>query len=329
MRKWILPLLLIAPCGMAQTLTLEDCVRLAEAAPSSVRAAGLQAEIARQGLTQARANFLPQLSVAGAYTYNSPAPATDAFAFVSLNGIREYVALPTAAIELDTAGRLRAIRARALADRQAAAANLTVNRRDLKRAVTASYYRLLLARRLIKVAEDTLAEARSFESRTRLLSENGEAARADVVKASSEVAFLEQTLQAAQLDARLANHELASFWTTDVEAILNIADVLDATLLAPEAPAQAGQPFLGRPEFRLFDAQKLGFQADSRRARADRLPQASLVFQWASIRRASASPIAATPASCISTCRSSTGSAPEARRGSSSCRPSRWTSTGE
>jgi hypothetical protein len=43
---------------------------------------------------------------------------------------------------------------------------------------------LLLACRL--VAEDTLGEARSFDKRTRLLFENGEAAQADVVKAAGQ-----------------------------------------------------------------------------------------------------------------------------------------------
>ena len=280
MRKLTLLLMLISECGFAQTLTLDDCFRLAQSAPSTVTAARLQTDIARQGLIQARANFLPQFSASGAYIYNSPVNATDGFSFVSLNGIHEYMVLPTSNIELDTAGRLRAIRARAQADQQAANASLVVTERDLKRVVRASYYRLLLARRLTKVAEDTLAEAQSFEKRTRLLSVNGEAAQADVVKAASEVAFLEQTLQAAQLEARLANHELASFWTTDVETSLGIADVLDEAPPPPETPALGGVPFLARPEFRVFDAQRLGFLADKRRARADRLPQASLVFQW-------------------------------------------------
>ncbi len=40
-------------------------------------------------------------------------------------------------------------------------------------------------RRLKKVSEDTLAEAQSFDKRTRLLFENDEVAQADVVKAGT------------------------------------------------------------------------------------------------------------------------------------------------
>jgi hypothetical protein len=38
-----------------------------------------------------------------------------------------------------------------------------------------------------------------------------EAARADVVKAHAESQFLLQSVNAAELEARMANHDLASF----------------------------------------------------------------------------------------------------------------------
>jgi len=275
----------LAACLFGQApsppLTLEDCIRLALSAPSAATTARIQTEITRAGLTQARANFLPQFLVGGGYIYNSPLAGTkDQISFIALNGIREYVLQPTSNLEIDTAGRLRAIRARAQADQQAATANLGIAQRDLKRTVTASYYRLLLARRLVKVAEDTLAEAQVFDKRTRLLFDNGEVARADVARSAAQVSFLEQTLQAAQLDTRLANHELASFWTADVETTLNVVDTLEQTPVAPEAHTVGDTPFLKRPELQVFNAQRLGFLADRRRARADLLPQVGLSVQW-------------------------------------------------
>lgn len=261
-------------------LTLEDCVRLAQAAPSSVRLARQQTEIARYGITQARAGFLPQASIANAYTYNSPLLYDrSTFSFLPLNGIREYASLATAAVELDTSGRLRAAMDRARADRDAASANLGLSERDLKRAVAASYYHVLLMRKLVQAGSANLTEARAFEDRVRRLSENGEASQADLIKASSQVAILDQTQQALALEARLANHDLASFWTTDVDTPLGLVDAMDQPLPVPEAPAAAA-PFMRRLEFRLFDAQERGFLADSRRARADLLPQANLVFQY-------------------------------------------------
>ncbi|MCL4403092.1 MAG: TolC family protein, partial [Acidobacteria bacterium] len=203
-----------------------------------------------------------------------------AFSFVALSGIREYSTLGNVGLELDTSGRLRAQLARARADEAAAAADIRLSERDLRRAVSASYYRVLLARRLVQVAKDNLSEAQAFESRSRLLVEQQEAARADFIKASAEAAFFEQAVNNAELEARLANHELASFWTGDVEGPVPLDDVLSGPLPLPQPQPLSASPYLGRPEFRLFEAQKQGFMADARRARADMLPQLSLIQQY-------------------------------------------------
>ena len=279
--RWPAILLLSAALAPAQPLSLDDCVRLAQAAQSAAGIAQQQAEIARRGLTIARSGFLPQAAVDGGYTYNSPPHSRfDEFAFIALNGRREYATLGSINLDLDTSGRLRAELARARADLDAATANVLLSRRDLRRAVAAAYYRTLLARHLIQVSRQSLDEAQAFERRTTLLFEGMEAARADVVKASAEVQFLQQTLNSAQLEASLANHDLASFWTADVEPELALADPLDAAPPQPAAAAPEPRPFLNRFEFRIFDAQRRGFLADSRRARAGLLPQLSLITQY-------------------------------------------------
>jgi outer membrane protein len=266
--------------SQSSLLTLEDCIRLAQSAESSVSVARHESEITRYGVTQARSGFLPQAHLLNGFTYNSPLlNTTDAFSFVALNGVREYNSVLGATMEFDTSGRLRAEMARARADQNAASANLGLSQRDLKRVVTSAYFRLLLARHLVEANRASLEEARSFEKRVRLLSEHGEAARADVVKASSETAFLEQSVNAAELEVQLANHELASFWTTSVSDPLNIADVFSQPPAPPDDPGPAA-PYLRRLEFSLLDAQRQGFKADARRARADLWPQLGLVFQY-------------------------------------------------
>ena len=266
----------------AQVLTLEDCVRLALTAPSSVTVARQETDIARAGVGVARAGFLPQARIDRSFAYNSPLLGSpDQFSFVALNGVREYLSQFGMAQEVDTSGRLRAALARARADRDAAAAGLLVTTRDVKRAVTAAYYRLLLARRLVAVNRQSLEEARDFEARTRLLAKNGEAAEADVVKAAAQVAFLDQSQRAAELDAEMANHELASFWTDKVAEPLSIEDMLDGPAPLPEQaqPAASGA-FLRRPEFNLLEARRQGFLADARQIHAQLLPQLSMVFQY-------------------------------------------------
>jgi len=262
-------------------LTLADCVRLALDARGKVNLARDDLRVAQQGVVGARAGFLPQVQAAGGFTYNTPARGTDSSQqqFIALNAVHEYVTQFGASMPIDTSGRLRAELARARSEREAARLNVKRTERDLRREVTAAYYRLVLARRLVGVAKSTLAEARSFEERTRKLNAGGEAARADVVKAQAEGAFLQQALEGAELDAETANHDLASYWTADASAPLNVVDPFDAPLPQPE-PAPASDAYMRRPEFQIFDAQRLGLRADVSRARSDLLPQASLNWQY-------------------------------------------------
>src|SRR5512144_2102082 len=122
MRRIIISALLSAAALTAQNqgpLTLEDCIRLADSAQSTAAIARQQVEIARHGLVIAKAGFLPQASLGGGFTYNSP--ANGEFSFIALNGVHEYTTMGNVALEVDTSGRLRAQVARARADRDAAA----------------------------------------------------------------------------------------------------------------------------------------------------------------------------------------------------------------
>lgn len=272
-------------CAIAEppphALTLEDCIRLAESVPSAVSIARQEREIAARDITQARADFLPQTRLVNGFTYNSPLlNDRQTVSFLALNGLREYSSLLSVTQEFDTSGRLRADMARARATREAAAASVAITERELKRAVATAYYRALLTRRIVRIAEQALTESRSFEQRTRLLFQGGEVAEADVVKAAAQAAFLEQAVNAARLEANLANQELASFWTSDVAATLALQDPLDDPPPAPEPEAAQVSPFLKRLEFSLFDAQRRGFQADARRARSALLPQLDFAFQY-------------------------------------------------
>lgn len=265
----------------SQTLTLQDCIRLAESAPSTLSIARQERDISAREVSRARAGYLPQSQLVNGFTYNSPLLYDrSTFSHLPLNGIREYAFLFSVNQVIDTSGRLRAEMSRARISEEIASAGVTLSQRDLRRAVTASYYQALLASRVVRIAQEALAEAQSFEKRTRLLFEGGEAAQADVIKASVQAASLQQTLNTAQLDEKLSQQELASFWTRDVAQPLNLADVFDDPPPAPERETIQSESFLKRPEFSLFDAQRRGFQADAKRARADLLPQLGLNFQY-------------------------------------------------
>lgn len=264
----------------AETLSLTQCIELAKNAPSSVKRARSQLDAARFGVRGAKANFLPQLSISNNFIYNSPLLYDrDAFSFTALNGVHEYSSLATSSLEVDTSGRLRAIYDRATANRHSSEANVVISERDLRQDVSVAYYRLLLARQLVVSTNENLRAARDFESKVKQLVQGGEASEADLTKASLESALLERTAEAMKLEAELANHDLASFWTTDVGVPLVLADDLNNPASAPTLP-QEDNLYLKRPEFQIFSAQIDGFKADARQARALMLPQLNLSFQY-------------------------------------------------
>jgi outer membrane protein len=280
----IVVLFMATAAAQPPPLSLEDCLRLAQSAQSAITMAQQQGEIARYSRAMARSGFLPQIRLDNSFNYNSPFLYNPtAFSFAALNGIREYVSLLNTTLEVDTSGRLRAVMARARADQDLAAANLGMAQRDLRRLVTVAFFELQLARHLVEAAHNTLVEAELFETRTELLFKKGEVAEGDLMKASAQVAFLEQALSASELQAQLANHALASFWTRDVDAPLIVKDVLDQPV--PPLPGARGDqstpdPFMHRLELVILDAQRRGILADSRRARAELLPQANVTFEY-------------------------------------------------
>src|SRR5204863_1045188 len=115
-----------------------------------------------------------------------------------------------------------------------------------------------------------------FAARTELLNAKGEAARADVVKAAGQVEFLRQARRAAELDAALANQELAAFWTEEVRPPLAVIDVLDQ----PPPPPPPAVALDHRPELALLEAQRRGLEADARAAHAARYPQANVTAEY-------------------------------------------------
>ena len=139
---------------------------------------------------------------------------------------------------------------------------------------------MLLTRRLTDALVASVGESENFEKRVKLLAEGGEAARADVVKASAQLAALRQALISVRLAGTLANQDLAAYWTTEVDTLLPIEDSLSEVPAEPEKELAKPAEVQRRFEFALFDAQKLGFLADARRAKAALLPQLSWSFNY-------------------------------------------------
>ncbi len=245
-----------------------------------MRRAQEQLRGAKFGVRGAKAAFLPNLTIQNTFTYNSPLLYDpNQFSFVALNGVHEYTTVANSSLEVDSSGRLRALYDRADANRQVAEASVRLSERDLERSVSASYYRLLLTRKLAETANENWQTARDFEDRVKHLVDGGEASQADLTKASLEAALLERTVGSLELESEIANHDLASFWTEDTNTHLELVNVLDGQLASPAFVETPGS-YLNRPELFIFQAEKRGFEADARRARSQMLPQLNLNFQY-------------------------------------------------
>lgn len=269
--------------GQTKDLTLADCIKLATSVPSSFSRAQRNINIARAGVAGVRALFLPQAQLGSSFIYNSPANAGEVNSvvtpgsFVTSNVVREYRALASVTAEIDTSGQLRAALERAGADQRIAESSTVISYRDLKRAVTSGYYRLLLTRHLVDVQNQLAQEANDFATLVRKLYAGGEIPKYDLVKANAQIARFRAGVTATEAQAKAANYDLASFWTNDIQTPLRLVDTLTAK--APP-PTTAGQPFLQRPEYALFSAEETGFKADARRTRAGLYPQIGLTFQY-------------------------------------------------
>lgn len=262
-------------------LTLADCFKLAEAEFSLAERARLDEQAAGEQVRQARAGFLPQLAYLNAFTYNTPRlhdPTT--LSFVALNGIREYFSQPTVSAELDFSGRLRATLQRGRAEVAIAQARSVMTRRDLRLAVREAYYGVLEARHNVETAERTVTEAETFHRRTRLMAEQGEAARADAIKAEVQLAAKRRELLAAQTEALNAGIRLKSFWTNDLAQPPRIEDSF------LQVPTE--QDYLGwdvawisrRSEFSLLEAAERAARAEARLARSERRPTFAVEYGY-------------------------------------------------
>jgi outer membrane protein TolC len=282
MRTLCFAVLIIACVGntvvAAEPLSLDDCVRLAESAPSAVAMAARQTLIEHARVDQASAGLLPRVSFFGGYARNGS--ANDTPSFVSLNGSNQYTALVAVNQEVDLSGKLRSAKVRTRADEDAARFGQRISRRELRRAVATAYHRVLLSRHLVEVTEESLAESERFAVRASLLSSKGEAARADIVKAQAQAGALAQALSAATLDASLANADLAAFWTDEVAMPLALVDVLEQAPAPPPASVDAATAVSQRPELAMTDARIRSVQAGLQGARAARYPQGNIVLEY-------------------------------------------------
>ncbi len=267
--------------GLAATpLTLDEALRLATTQASIYRSALLNEASAAEDVKQARAAFLPKVSLPLSYIYTTPAlglPPGEprAPSFIASDAISQYDAFLNVAGDFDIAGKLRATLARDRALLAAAHAGSEVARRALSQAVIESYYNLSLAVAERRAADENLAAAEELERVTSLLLSAGEVAPVDLTRAQLQTLSRRDELQKTRAAEQTASASLRVLIGYDFSRSLTPTDLALTAPVAAEHQDFKASDVLRRPEFTQLDQQLRAARQEMKIARADRLPSLS------------------------------------------------------
>lgn len=261
-------------------LTLDDVLRLANAQVSTLQSATLNERIAAEDLNQARAAFLPKVSVPLSYIYTSPAlglPPGEprAPSFIANDAIGAYEALVNVSGDFDIAGRLRASLNRNRALLAAARAGTEVARRALAQAVIEAYYGLALANVQHRAAEGNLRAAEEFEHITSLLLSGGEVAPVDLTRAQLQTLTRRDELERARVNEEVAAGALRVFVGYQFTQPIATSDLAQALPVNSEFQQFKVDDISRRPEFTQLEQQLRAAREEIKIARAERLPSLS------------------------------------------------------
>lgn len=261
-------------------LTLDEALRLATTQASIYQTALLNEASAAEDVKQARAAFLPKVSLPLSYIYTSPAlglPPGEprAPSFIASDAISQYDTFLNVAGDFDVAGKLRATLARDRALLAAAHAGSEIARRALNQAVIESYYNLSLAVAGRRAADENLAAAEEFERVTSLLLSGGEVAPVDVTRAQLQTLSRRDELQKARAAEQTASASLRVLIGYDFSRSLTPTDLTLSVPVAAELQDFKAGDVLRRPEFAQLDQQLRAARQEMKIARADRLPSLS------------------------------------------------------
>jgi outer membrane protein TolC len=269
------------PAGSVNRLTRDEAVRLSLLQASAFQTAHYAELIALEDVRQARAAFLPRITVPATVIYNSPTlgpgapgtPRAERFSFRSANAVIEYQTLAGAAGEIDLSGRLRAALRRSVALLEAARAGTEIARRTLIQAVNDAYYGLALSTAKRGASELSLAAAEEFARITQLMFNAGEVAEVDVTRARLQAASRRDELAQARVTEIVAAGGLRVLVGYDFATPIEVPDLNSELPDVTSIDRFVESAISNRPEFAQIDAERRAAEQEAKAARAERLPQ--------------------------------------------------------
>jgi len=255
----IVGLICLAMVSGAEALTLKESVDLALKHNPSVLASQKKLDAANARLAQAVGAFFPNIKLSGNYTDIHSDPQilqvnfggqTQTFSVSSATATKAWTAALSQPIL--QAGLFPGLKmAQRASDAAAQDLQKTVN--DTTYNVTAAYFGVLSADKLVKVAADSLALANSHLTQVQAMLNSGVATRADLLRAEVQVANSEVALTRARNNFDLARNTFNNVLGRSIDEPVELSDILELTVPAlPDYAALLKSAYDSRPDWKNF-----------------------------------------------------------------------------
>ena len=285
-----------SPPPPAQTLTLQDAIRVALEKNPTVQAAAAYSQAVREGIAEAKAARMPRLDFSEGLTRgNNPVyvfggllterqfNAND-FALNFLNTPPPLDVFRTqfsAALPLYDAGQMGRRIKDAKLSAQGAGETARRTRQEVIFHVVKAYTDELLAQENVRVAQSALKTAQSDLERAQARQEEGQGIPSDLLSAQVYLAQTEEDLLQAQNAANLARAALSVAMGLPEDTATNIEPGLKEMSYDPGALAARQQEALTtRPDLREFGLGVERASNGARMARAEFLPKVNAYASW-------------------------------------------------
>ncbi|HEX4135241.1 MAG TPA: TolC family protein [Bryobacteraceae bacterium] len=264
------------PAPAPLTISLQDALARARQYGTQIQSANINAAIAREDRTQAKAATLPSLNAFNQFIYTE-GNGTPSGVFVANDGVHIYNEQAQVHEELLSLARHGEIR-RAMAAEAVAKAKAEVALRGLNATVIQDYYAIVSAQRRFANAQTSLREAGQFLDISQKQEKGGEVAHADVIKAQITQQQRQRDLEDAELSIEKAKIALGVLIFPDFRSDFAVEDDLAQPVLLPPLPEARAKATATSPDLKAAQAgvEQAGYEVNI--ARYAYLPSLGLDF---------------------------------------------------
>ncbi len=273
--------------GAALQMTLRDCLEKAlELNPELLDAKEAIAQ-AKYGIGEAKAGFLPSLSLNGSYNFleetqkvSFPDPLTGQMMEFKIDFTRDYTLQFRVSQSLYTGGRLTGSYRIARSSYDAAVASLERQQSKVALNVIEAFYGLLLAKESVKVTRQAVQTAEEFLRVVKARYEAGEASSFEVLRAEVEVSNLKPAVISARNAIALSELALKKAMGMDASEDIDFVGEFEHETFDIDRDEALRLALANRPEIRLAEIQREIAEQSIRVAKAQRLPILSLTANY-------------------------------------------------